>query len=259
MPDTGASSNPHQIPTNLRLLHLIEVVARAGGPVTPAAVKDLLGLPKPTLHRLFNTAEAEGFLQRDLNGRAYGPGPRLRRLAIDTLSSEQVRQGRLAVLSALATDIGETCNIAIPGSDGMTYLDRAETEWPLRIQLPVGTKVPLHCTAAGKMYLASLGGIGLTRFLESVPLSANTAATITDPELLRRELERTQRRGYSTDNEEFMAGMVAIAVPVLDGQDRLLATLSVHAPIQRHDIAGLTRFLDRLNAAARKLTRMLIP
>ena len=68
-----------QIPTNLRLLLLLEEVARAGVPVTPAGLVEALGLPKPTVHRLFNTAEEEGFLQRDIDGRSYGPGPRLRR------------------------------------------------------------------------------------------------------------------------------------------------------------------------------------
>jgi IclR family acetate operon transcriptional repressor len=69
-----------QIPTNLRLLLLLEEVSRAGVPVTPADLTDALGLPKPTVHRLFNTAEEAGFLQRDIDGRSYGPGPRLRRL-----------------------------------------------------------------------------------------------------------------------------------------------------------------------------------
>ena len=63
---------------------------------------------------------------------------------------------RQTVLNALAEDVGETCNIAMPERHAMVYLDRVETKWPLRIQLPVGTEVPFHCTASGKMYLSSL-------------------------------------------------------------------------------------------------------
>ena len=76
--DAGKSDT---IPTNLRLLTVLEEVARAGVPVTPTAVNDVLGLPKPTIHRLFATLEDEGFLQRDMDGRTYSPGPRLRQLA----------------------------------------------------------------------------------------------------------------------------------------------------------------------------------
>ena len=114
-----------------------------------------LGLPKPTIHRLLQTAEAEGFLQRDLDGRSYGPGLRLRQIAVHTMSSERLRTGRLAILKAVAEEIGETCNLATPDREGMTYLDRVETKWPLRIQLPIGTQVPFHCTASGKMYLST--------------------------------------------------------------------------------------------------------
>ena len=156
MADDAVDDIPAQIPTNLRLLMLLEEVARAGVPVTPSVVNESLGLPKPTIHRLFATAEAEGFLQRDIDGRSYSPGRRMRLLATNTLSSERVRTVRLAVLNSLAMSVGETCNIAIPERDGMVYLDRVETHWPLRIQLPVGTQVPFHCTASGKMYLSTL-------------------------------------------------------------------------------------------------------
>ena len=75
---------------------LMEEVARAGVPVTPAALCQALDLPKPTVHRLLATAEDEGFLQRDIDGRSYGPGRRMRKLAVNTLSSERVRTERLA-------------------------------------------------------------------------------------------------------------------------------------------------------------------
>ncbi|MEM1351736.1 MAG: helix-turn-helix domain-containing protein, partial [Pseudomonadota bacterium] len=127
MPDDLKSGKQGQIPTNLRLLVLLEEVAKVGVPVTPSALKDNLNLPKPTLHRLFHTAEEAGFLQRDIDGRSYGPGPRLRKLSVDTLSSRRVRMVRLAVLRRVAEEIGETCNIATADRDGMVYLDRVET------------------------------------------------------------------------------------------------------------------------------------
>ena len=123
-----------QIPTNLRLLMLLEEVARAGVPVTPSVVNETLGLPKPTIHRLFNTLELEGFLQRDLDGKTYSPGPRLRSFAGGILSSLRIRTARQAILKRLSRQIGETCNIALPDRDAMIYLERVEPEWPLRIQ-----------------------------------------------------------------------------------------------------------------------------
>ncbi|WP_299970462.1 IclR family transcriptional regulator [uncultured Roseobacter sp.] len=256
MPEDSPPNPQGQIPTNLRLLVLLEEVARAGVPVTPTALKDTLNLPKPTLHRLFNTAEASGFLQRDIDGRSYGPGPRLRQLAVNTVSSQRIRTVRLSILRAIAERIGETCNIATPDRDGMIYLDRVETHWPLRIQLPVGSQVPFYCTASGKMYLSSLRPVYFDRYLDAAKLEVQAPGTITDKAALKAEIEATRKRGYSTDNQELMEDMVAIAVPVTDRQKRLVSTLSVHAPMQRHDIGSLTKHLDDLKAAAASLSEL---
>ncbi|MEX0301452.1 MAG: IclR family transcriptional regulator [Leisingera sp.] len=245
-----------QIPTNLRLLVLLEEVARRGVAVKPAEMIEAMGLPKPTVHRLMQTAEGEGFLQRDLDGRAYGPGPRLRKLALNTMSSEHLRTARLSILKSVAEDFGETCNLATPDREGMIYLDRVETKWPLRIQLPIGTEVPFHCTASGKMYLSTLKSSSLEAVLRSRPLASMTEQTRTDPDVLIGELEAIRSRGYSTDEEEFIAGMVAVAVPVWDLRNRLLATLSIHAPVQRRSLQDLIGFLPSLQTAAKELAEL---
>ena len=254
MPDDLQKLQETQIPTNLRLLLVVEEIAKAGTPLKPMQLSAALGLPKPTIHRLLQTAEAEGFLQRDLDGRSYGPGPRLRQIAVHTMSSERLRTGRLAILKAVAEDIGETCNLATPDREGMTYLDRVETKWPLRIQLPIGTQVPFHCTASGKMYLSTLRASTLEAVLNSRNLEGLTEKTIITSDALRAELAETRKRGYSQDDEEFMLGMTAVAVPVIDSSGRLMATLSVHAPGQRHAVADLTQFLPNLKVAAKKLS-----
>ena len=200
------------IPTNLRLLLLFEQIVKEGVPVAPGALSAALNLPKPTVHRLLATAEAEGFLQRDIDGRSYGPGHRLRTLAANTLSSHRLRSERLQVMQALVERVGETCNLAAPDRDGMVYLDRVETHWPLRIQLPVGSRVPFHCTASGKMYLSALRSDRLDRYLSNAPLDLRTAYSITDPDKLRAELSETRSRGFATDNQEFMDGLSLIHI-----------------------------------------------
>jgi IclR family acetate operon transcriptional repressor len=256
MPDDARSVKEGQIPTNLRLLLLLEQVAQRGVPIKPADLCLTMGLPKPTIHRLLQTAETEGFLQRDLDGRSYGPGPRLRELAANTMSSERLRTARLAILKSVAEKVGETCNLSTPDREGMTYLERVETKWPLRIQLPIGSQVPFHCTSAGKMYLSSLRNRTLEGYLSAATLDAQTPSTIIDQDTLREELQLTRSRGYATDNEEFMTGMAAVAVPVPDKQGRLLATLSIHAPVQRCSLTDMVGFLELLQDAANRLSRL---
>jgi IclR family acetate operon transcriptional repressor len=172
------------------------------------------------------------------------------------MSSEHLRTARLTILRGVAEQIGETCNLATPDREGMTYLDRVETEWPLRIQLPIGSQVPFHCTASGKMYLSTLRPHVLRSILSARPLERRTSGTLTDIDKIWAELELTRQRGYSTDNEEFMDGMTAVAVPVLDGQGKLLATLSAHAPMQRRSMVELKVFLPALRQGASDLTAL---
>ncbi|MCR9087053.1 MAG: IclR family transcriptional regulator [Rhodobacteraceae bacterium] len=246
------------IPTNLRMLLVLEEIAQSGVPVTPTEVNQRIGLPKPTIHRLFATLEAEGFIMRELDGKSYTPGKRLRRLSINVLSSLRVRTARLAVLGRLAEEVGETCNIAVPDRDAMFYLDRVETKWPLRIQLPIGTHVPFYCTASGKMYLSSLNEAHLERYLRAGHFVQHTASTLTSIDALRNEISLTRDRGYSEDAEEFMDGMIAIACPILDDQDRLLSTVSFHAPAVRLTLEVARSHVERLRAAAAELSRLLL-
>ncbi len=241
------------IQTNLRPLRILQAVAEVGAPVTPTEIGETLGLPKPTIHRLFQTLESDGWLMRDLDGRGFVAGHGLRRLAANTISGPGLRRERMALLRELARDIGETCNIAMPDDAGMIYVDRVETEWPLRIRLPVGTHVPLHCTASGKMYLSTLASARLNRLLRRMPLEPRTPHSITDIAALKAELDLTRKRGFSEDAEELIEGMIALAVPVCDNLGRFLATLSFHAPSQRLTLADAHRHLPRMFEVARAL------
>ena len=201
----GENVSRETIPTNLRLLLVLEAVAEAGVPVTPTEVNAGLDLPKPTIHRLFNTLELEGFLQRDLDGKTCSPGPRLRSFAGGILSSLRIRTARQAILKRLSRQIGETCNIALPDRDAMIYLERVETEWPLRIQLPQGSRVPFHCTASGKMYLSSLASNHLQRFLKAAELEASTEKSITDRKALLDEITKVRDQGLGWGEMRVMA------------------------------------------------------
>ena len=246
------------IPTNMRLLLLLEEVAATGVPVTPTEVNSRLGLPKPTVHRLFATLEETGFLQRDIDGRSYSPGSRLRKMSMNVLSSLRIRAARLAVLNELANGVGETCNVATPDRDSMIYLDRVETKWPLRIQLPIGTAVPLHCTASGKMYLSSMQPSHLEQYLNAATLEQKTQHTITNAAQLTAELNKIRKQGYSTDNAEFMDDMIACAVPILDGRGRLVSTLSIHAPTLRMSMDDAKSHVPLMHETAAKLTKLVL-
>ena len=242
-----------RIPTNMRMIFILETLANAGRPLSVAELGETIDLPKPTLHRLCTTLEEEGFLIRDSVGGRLRPARRTRRFASGLLMASQLHIARRMVLTGLATELRETCNFAVPGESGMTYLDRVDTPWPLRYQLPIGAEVPFHCTASGKLFLASHDDAGRERLLRSMALTVEGPNAISTPDRLRHELDAIGQAGYSWDNEEFMAGMVAVATPVRDPEGRFVAALAFHAPVQRLGFDEAKTWVPRLQRASADL------
>jgi DNA-binding IclR family transcriptional regulator len=240
-----------------RSLRLLTTLAAEGRALTLADLSDRLALPKATVHRLCQQLMDSGFLARDVDERAFIAGPALRRLAFDTLNHGVARGLRHEVLSALVAQVGETCNFTTLEGTRVLYLDRVEAHWPLRLTLEVGSHVPLHGTASGKLFLALMPAEQRDMLIDQLALEPLTPNTITKAKALRAECQQIASQGYSTDREEFIAGLVAVAVPVLDAQGRTRAAIAVHAPTPRMSLKQALEKLPYLQAAAGRMGKLL--
>lgn len=255
MPKRKTDDNLESGSRSSRGLAIVEYVTQAGGGVSAAEITQATGLPRATVHRLVGVLEREGYLQRDFGGRGLVAGQRLSDLARAVLASTPEQLLRHAVLRRLSEDVGETCNITVPAPGGMIYFDRVETEWPLRLEtLPVGSQVPLHCTASGKLYLSSLAPAQRDDMVHQLTLDAKTPNTLTDPGALLENLEDIAETGIGADNEEFIGGMIALAAPILDSRGRLCATLAFHAPVQRMTLEQARTHIPALMNGATRLS-----
>ncbi|MEM9850577.1 MAG: IclR family transcriptional regulator [Pseudomonadota bacterium] len=248
-----------RIPTNLRMLLILEVMSQAAVPMTPTEINARIGLPKQTAHRLCATLEAEGFLMRSPDGKRLEPSRRLMDIGAGLLQSTRFHTARHQILEQVAAAVKETVNYVVPQASGMHYLDRVDTDWPFRIQLPVGTSVPFHCTASGKTFMASLPPAQRRAFVAGLDLKPLTAHTHRTAEALLVELKEIAKRGYALDNEEFMDGMVALAVPICDPGGRYVASLAFHGPSQRLSVDAMLAQRGALTTGATRLRDMMFP
>lgn len=241
----------------LRLFALLEVIAQKDRFFSLQSLVDETGLPKPTLHRMLQQLEGAGMLQRDGDGRHYSTGVRLRRLAELLLLNNTVHGARHAVLRKLVEEVGESCNLTALSGSEVLYLDRVETPAPLRFYLHPGSRVPAHCSASGKLFLAQMSPSQRRRLLESVPLDQYTPRTITDLDALEREIGKVRRDGYASDDEEFLPGLfcVAVLVPAAGG-GRSNTGIAIQAPVMRlsHDKVG--QLLPALQRAANAIANI---
>ncbi len=234
----------------LKALGVLAHIARAPSPVTLADLSATAGLPKPTAHRLARLLEQAQLIQKDPLTRRYAVGARLVELGFEALRNAPVHRNQHLLLERLSEKLGETVNLAILSGDHILYLDRVESSWPLRIHFKPGSRVPVYCTANGKLLLAYASPAVQARILRSIRLVPHGPNTITNRLELHRALEEIRRRGYSEDNEEYLAGVCCVAVPVHDRRGRVVAGLAASGPLVRFDLARARAHVDDLRATA---------
>lgn len=240
----------------MRLFILLEIIAARHQLFTLQGLVEETGLPKPTLHRMLQQLEGAGLLIRQSDGRHYSTGVRLRRLSENLLLNDTHHGSRHSVLRGLVDEIGESCNVTALSGDEVVYLDRVETLEPLRFHLHPGSRVPSHASASGKMILSQMGPSQRRQLLAHAPLRRYTPNTVTDLDVLENELKRVRRDGFALDDEEFLPGLVCVAVLVPTTNGRSNLCIAAQAPVMRLTPEKALQLLPALQRAAQAISNV---
>jgi DNA-binding IclR family transcriptional regulator len=243
----------------LRVLTILEHLTESPQPLTLAQLAGLMRVPKSTLMRLLQALEAHGYVLHLPAERGFVAGSRATTLALRTLRGSNLRRECRAVLRALVGKLGESCNLTVPDAGRVLYVERVETNQPLRMHLQPGTFVPMHCTASGKLFLASMPLLERRRMLANLTLGRHSPHTTVDRDALETELARNARLGLGIDNEEFVLGMIAVAVPVQGEGGKTVAAIACHAPTARLSLNDLMAQAPQMRAAAEAMRAVLFP
>ena len=233
----------------------IEILQHLHAEPAPAGVTAIgraLAMPKSSVHRLLAALAQHGWVERDARGR-YRPGMGLVALGLGALEREPVVAAARPVLEKEAAALGETVFLVAARAGRLLVLDKVEGTGFLRAAPRVGTEVPLHATAVGKLYLAfgdaavALGDGALERF---------TPHTVATSDALRREAERAREQGFATNREEWFPGLAVLAAPVL-ARGRLEAAVALAAPAPRFETLGAGPLAERMKAAGARIAARL--
>ncbi|MBX9710340.1 MAG: IclR family transcriptional regulator [Xanthobacteraceae bacterium] len=244
----------------LKPLGLLETVAGMQHPATLAELAVSVGVPKPTMHRWLGSLESAGLLQRTPDGRRYELAARAQNLAFSILTNKPAGAIRHEILRRIVQDVGEACNLTILDGTEVAYLDRVESKWPLRITFQQGSRVPAYCSASGKLFLALMQPAKRDLVLNEMTFERLTENTVTEKPALLTELAEIRRDGYALDREEFLSGLVCLAVPIFQQKGRsraCVAALAIQAPVTRLSHADILTKLPVLQDAAKALATTL--
>jgi DNA-binding IclR family transcriptional regulator len=215
-----------------KALEILFCVADQPRDVGISEVADILGSDKATVFRSLKALEKHGLIEQNEETKKYRLGLRTVNLAGQKLRGMSVASRAQPFLSRLAQDTQETVQLSVRSGDNVLYLSVFETPQPMRVASEVGTLAPLHCTAAGKLFLA-FDETNLHEFAARAPLEKRTDKTMTDIRTLQKDIELIRSRGWSMDDEELLAHLRVVAAPIRDFSGKMTAAIAVGGPTPR--------------------------
>lgn len=245
-----------QVQSLTRGLKLLEWIAESGSSVALTELAQQAGLPNSTTHRLLTTMQQQGFVRQvgDLGHWAIGAHAFV--IGSSFLQSRNLLAIVHPVLRKLMEASGETVNLAVlDQSDHQAIIiDQVQCTQLMRMSAPIGGKLPMHASGAGKAFLANLSEEQVTGLLHRQGLHAYTPATFTSPLLLKEDLLQIRKRGYSFDDEEHALGLRCIASCIYDEHKEPFAAISISGPISRITDDRVTELGAMVIKATKELT-----
>ncbi len=251
--DSAVPSDKTSIQVIERMMTLLDALAAHPDPVSLKELSAATGLHPSTAHRILNDMVAKRFVDRTEPG-SYRLGMRLLELGNIVKSRLNVREAALSFMQSLHRKTQQTVNLSVRQGDEIVYIDRAFSERSgMQVVRAIGGRAPLHLTSVGKLFLSVDDTKAVRAYATRTGLAGHNRNSITDLAKLERELSLVRARGYARDNEELELGVRCMAAGIRDDGGRLIAGLSISAPVDRLK----DEWLDDLIATANDISSVL--
>jgi len=227
---------PAEGETTVQIVHRIASVLRAFGNQGLLGITDLsnlTGLPKSTTHRLVTALVNEGLLVQDEDSHKYALSLRVTALGASILSSHTVRKVARPILMGLRDETHESVHLAVLEGMEAVIIDTEDSYFFVRAVNVPGQHLPAHAVSTGKVLLAYQWETRLREILSHAALTGYTDNTITDPRLLFEELRKVRASGYAISCGELEEGIDAVAAPIFDHLNTVVAAVSIGGPSER--------------------------
>jgi IclR family KDG regulon transcriptional repressor len=237
-----------------RAFAILEEVARHREGIGLADLSKLVGLHNSTTFHLAKTMVSLGYIRQEKDSKRYRVGRPLFVLAASALDEIEMVNVATPVLEDLSRETGESSHFAVRMGDAVVVIARTSGPGAFQLTDRVGVVRPAHCTALGKVILASLRQDQFEHFLERVELKPSTPQSITEAPALLREIANVRRSGIAYDDGEFNLEVRCVAVPVKDFTGQFIGALGISGPIWRLSNQAIQSRAKIVQAAATRLS-----
>lgn len=229
-------------------LALIQLFSKTCPKLTVAQAAKMSGLTQSAARRFLLTLLHERYLQTD--GRYYWLTPKTLRLGQAYVDSAQFPRMVRPIVEYIASRTEEHASVGVVDEDELVYIARSRHTPFNSTSVRLGERVPIFCTAGGRLWLASLPEAECEAVLQRITREQRTPYTVTDVALLMEKIAQVRRQGYATIEQEFEIGMLVLAVPLTDREGTWWGALSLTSHQSRTSLEALCHdHLDLLYSA----------
>jgi len=253
--DTPTTS-PYQLESVERALRVLGCFSSETPELRLVDISRILGISKVQALRLATTLESTGFLTRDTRTKYYRLGLRLFQLGMVAQQQSEVQWIAHPFLHELVMKTGETARLMVPHPLGPTCIDLVESPKQRRVFGKLGGPHVWYAGASPKVLLAYQDDMLIDEVLTQ-PLVAFTPNTITDPDVIRRQLERIRIEGVYVSRSGIESDASGVAAPIFDRNGDAVGAISVSGPTDRVEETGLDNVVSWVRAAAGDVSRSL--
>ena len=223
--------------------------------MTLAEVAAATDINKSSAQRMVFTLERLGYVRKHPQTRRYQLTPRVMEIGFNYLAADPLIDLANPFLSELTKVTTETSNLTEPDGLDMVYVARFVSAQFVPVHMPIGSRIPMYCTASGRAYLSALPESEALALIEASDRVAHTVHTRTAVEDILEALRQARLQGFATNSEELFLGDMTVAAPVLGSNGRPVAAVHVVAPTSRWTMDDAVRKLGpTLLQCARSLT-----
>jgi IclR family acetate operon transcriptional repressor len=230
-------------------LSILDLLARAGGPVRLSTIAEELGLVKSGVHRVLTTLCELGYATLEPETRRYQATLKTWELGAVIIGAHPAKRAAAPYMQELHRQTHETVNLLVLDGDDVLYLDKILSPRPLRFTTQAGTRAPAPLTASGLVILAHEPG---AKAIVDRVIKKEPRAKELDGRKVMREIASARERGYATSESRWTPGIMGIAAPILGKDGRAAAAIAISGPIERIGGARKVEIIDAvLGACAR--------
>ena len=237
----------------VKAIDLVEALARMDAPAGVTSLAQELKLTKSNVFRLLDTLVRRGYVRRHEDTGQYELTLKVWHLGLAVLSRMDLKKIASPYIHDLMRSTKESVHLSVIAEGDVIYIDKVESDQPVRAYSRIGDRPPAHCVATGKALLAYLPFDAQDKVLKG-PLEKYTPNTITSARALRKELETIRRMGYSVNRGEWRESVCGIAAPIRDASGEVVAAVGISGPAERFKPDVFPRVAPRVILCANQIS-----